>query len=87
MLQVQIHIRMPKPAPGVRYSSELLDEIADRWLNGEKLPKRIQVTMIEWRSGRGPWKEERDPRRMNSVRGDFQNMAQAGFRFTGATAV
>ena len=84
MLQVQVHIKLPKPKSGIRYSSSFLDTIADRWLKGEPIPKRIKVTMIEWRSGRGPWRSEDDTRRMNRVRGDFQAIAQAGFKFTGA---
>ena len=52
MLQVQVHIRIPKPGSGISYSKSLMDEIAKRWLSGAALPKGISVTAISWNGGR-----------------------------------
>jgi len=83
MLQIQIHVKMPKPGPGVRYSSQLLDEIAERWLKGKALPRRIQVTMLEWRWGRGEWRAATTAGAMRSARDDFRFITQSGpFEFT-----
>jgi len=86
MLQVQIHIKMPKPAPGIEYSGELLDALAERWLKRESLPRGVSVSMIEWRTDSGVWKGEKDPARMNRVRHDFRFITFEGFRFTGTRA-
>jgi hypothetical protein len=87
-LQVQVHIKLPKTRPGVEYSKTLLDEIAERWLKGEKLPASIKVSALEWRTApKGKWKEERDPRRIKNVREDFRFIAQAGFDFTGVSSL
>ncbi len=84
MLQIQVHIEMPLLALG-RYSGELLDEIAEAWLRGKKIPKPIKVYSIEWRTPPGPWREARDPARMNQVRKDFQAIVETdGFEFSGS---
>jgi hypothetical protein len=84
MLQIQIHVVMPKPGPGITYSSELLDALAQRWLLNEPLPKRVKVSAILWRwNQNGTWKEERNPARMRRVRDDFHSVSYAGpFDFT-----
>ena len=87
MLQIQIHIQIPKPAGGVEYSKALMDEIAETWLKNKKLPKNIKVIALEWRSGTGDWKEARDPKQMNRVRDDFRQITVAGFTFTGIQAL
>ena len=88
MLQIQVHIELPKPAAGVEYTRALLDDIAQQWLLGKKLPANIKVRALEWRTGpNGKWKEERDPRRMKNVREDFRFIAQIGFSSTGVQTV
>lgn len=73
---------------GIEYSKSLLDEIADAWLKEKKLPKRIKVHAISYRSGdTGRWVEVREPSRMKRVRADFRAVAEAGFEFTGVQAV
>lgn len=86
MLQIQVHIKLPKPGPGIEYSRDLLNEIAERWLKSEPIPKRIKVTAISWRSGAvGRWKSENNPHAMLRVRVDFRNITEAGpFEFTGS---
>jgi len=85
MLQIQVHIKLPKPGLGVEYSRDLLDEIAERWLKSERLPRRVKVTAISWRTGTGRWKAENHPHAMLRVREDFRNIAEAGpFEFTGS---
>lgn len=87
-LQVQVHITMPKPAAGVVYSHTLLDEIANAWLKGKKLPKQIKVNAISYRTGpNGAWTETREPTRMKTVREDFRFVTEAGFSFTGVSSV
>jgi hypothetical protein len=88
MLQIQVHIQIPKPAAGVEYSKALMDEIAETWLKGGRLPKQIRVTALEWRSdSKGQWKEVRDPANMQRVRKDFSAITTAGFMFTGVQAL
>lgn len=86
MLQIQVHIKMPKPGSGVRYSRTLLDAIAERWLKGESLPPRVQVTALEWRSSeRAEWEGAKTPGQMRKARDDFRFITQAGpFEFTGS---
>lgn len=87
LLQVQVHIKMPTPGPGIEYSGELLDALAERWLKRQSLPRGVSVSMIEWRSKKsGAWRGETDPARMNRVRYDFRFIAYEGFTFTGTRA-
>lgn len=82
MLQVQVHIKLPKPGPGVEYSRALLDEIAERWLKREKLPKNIQVTAISWNGS-----EPVTGGAMEDARFRFGFIAENGpFEFTGRIA-
>jgi hypothetical protein len=84
MLQIQVHVRLPKPIQGITYTRELLDALAERWLKNEPLPKRVTVTALEWRWGDGKYKIERNPQRLKRVREDFRFITEAGpFRFTG----
>ncbi len=87
--KIEIRIRLPKPAPGVRYSGRLLDEIAERWLRGEKLPSsRIKIVAALWRWKNGPWKEARTPGELRKFREDFRFITYGGpWSFTTAEEV
>jgi len=72
-LQIQIHIRLPKPI-GATYSKDFLDAVAKRWLEGDKLPKAIKVDAIEWRDGAKPWVKEARPRHIERARENFSRI-------------
>ena len=79
MLQVQVHIKLPKPAPGVEYSRKLLDEIAERWFLEQPLPARVKVMAVSWNGGRPV-----TGKKMELARFQFSIVAKNGpFRFTG----
>ena len=85
--KIEIHIRMPKPGLGISYSGQLLDEIAEKWLRGERLPNRIVITALLWRWNNGPWKEARTPVELRKARDDFRFITYSGCRFTTAETV
>lgn len=84
MLQVQVHITMPKPALGIVYSKGLLDELAGRWMRGKRLPNGVKVSAIEWRNGAKPWVKEVRPAQMKSARINFWAVP---FRFSSVQTV
>lgn len=82
MLQIQVHIKLPKLKPGAKYSKKFLDAIAERWLMEEPLPKRIKVTAISWNGGRPV-----TGRKMDEARFRFSAISREGWSFTGLSSV
>lgn len=86
MLQIQIHIKLPKPGPGVEYTREFLDGIAEAWLAYKKLPSRVKVSALSWKTREGAaWTREARPGKIETARESFSKIK--GFRFTGTSAL
>lgn len=86
MLQIQIHIKLPKPLLGVEYTREFLDELAQMWLDCKKLPPRVKVSALSWKSRESaPWYKEARPGKIETARESFSKIK--GFRFTGVSAL
>ena len=77
-LQVQVHVKLPKPKAGVKYSKKFLDTIAEMWLKREPLPPRVKVTAISWNGGRAV-----TGAKMEDARFRFSGISEAGWTFTG----
>ena len=75
MLQIQVHIKAPRPAPGIEYTRALLDEVANRWINYRPIPKGFKVTALSWRTRTSAdfYKETR-PRKIESARESFSKI-------------
>ena len=74
-LQIQVHIKAPKPVPGIEYTRKLLDEVANRWINYQSIPRGFKVTALSWRTRTsvGFYKETR-PRKIESARESFSKI-------------
>jgi hypothetical protein len=75
MLQIQVHIKLPKPVAGIEYTRALLDEIANRWINYEKIPNGVKVTALSWRTKRSQdFTKEARPAKIESARAAFSQV-------------
>lgn len=82
MLQIQVHIKLPKPLPGVEYTRAFLDELAEMWLAYKPLPPRVKVYALSWKSREeAPWFKETRAGKIESARESFSKIK--GFRFSG----